>query len=129
MYIYTYIFIYIYMCVCIYIYIYIYVYHKRKYPYLSPSHAELHIGQCIFSNHPCHLPRQDYLPTSVQSSQVFAEGLRPVLPPSSTFPFSFWSPVHHLFGSSVLVPSDHMTEPHQSLSSDDAAQFQKVSIV
>src|SRR6218665_894043 len=30
-------------------------------------------------------------------------------------------PVHRLFGSSVLVRSDHMTQPRQSFPSDDAA--------
>src|SRR6218665_1978677 len=32
---------------------------------LSPSRAELHIGQCISSNHPCLLPCREHLPTSI----------------------------------------------------------------
>src|SRR6218665_332797 len=37
--------------------------------------------------------------------------------------FSSRSPVHHLFGSSILVHSGHMTQPRQSFPSDDVAQL------
>ena len=39
------------------------------------------------------------------------------------FPFFLLEPIVHLFGSSILVHSGHMTQPRKSLSSDDAPQF------
>ena len=78
---------------------------------LSPSGAELHIGQCISCNHPCPPPRRDQLPTSVP----ILAGLRGWSPANSSsvfpFPFSSRRPVHHLFGSSILFNSGHMTQP------------------
>src|SRR6218665_2138714 len=66
---------------------------------------------------------ESIFPRQFQSSQVFADGLRPIFPRSSSSPLSSWSPVHHLFGSSILVHSGHMTQPRQSFPSDDAAQL------
>src|SRR6218665_892981 len=66
---------------------------------------------------------ESIFPRQFQSSQVFADGLRRILPRSSSSPFSPWSPVHHLFGSSILVHSGHMTQPRLSFPSDDVAQL------
>ena len=85
---------------------------------LSPSRAELHIWQCFSSNHSCLPPRREHLPTS-----IFADIHWPVFSRSFPSSFSSSSPVCHLFGSSILVHSGHLTQPRQSLSSDDVAQF------
>src|SRR6218665_2532250 len=66
---------------------------------------------------------ESIFPRQFQSSQVFADGLRPILPRSSSSPFSYRSPVHHPFGSSILVHSGHTTQPRQSFPFDDAAQL------
>src|SRR6218665_115423 len=57
---------------------------------------------------------ESIFPHQLQSLQVFTDGLRPIFPRSSlVFPFSFQSLVHHLFGSSILVHSGHMTQSCQ----------------
>src|SRR6218665_2520570 len=66
---------------------------------------------------------ESILPRQFQYSQVFADGLRPIFPRSSSSPFSPRSPVQHLFSFSIHVHSGHMTQPHQSFPSDDAAQL------
>jgi len=92
-------------------------------PYLSPSRAGQHIRQCISFNHFCPLPRREHLPMSVP----ILTGLRgwSLANFSSVFPFPFSSrsPVHHLFGPSILVHSGHRIQPCQSFLSDDAAQL------
>src|SRR6218665_683435 len=56
---------------------------------------------------------ESIFPRQFQSSLVFADGLRPIFPRSSSSPFSPRSPFHHLFGFSVHVHSGHMTQPRQ----------------
>ena len=90
---------------------------------LSPSRAGRHIGQCVSSNHLCPLLRREHLPRQFQTSQVFADGLRPIFSSVFLFPFSPRSPVQHLFGFSSYVHSGHMTQRRQSFPPDDAAQL------
>src|SRR6218665_1664469 len=66
---------------------------------------------------------ESIFPLQFQSSQVFADGLRPIFPRSTHSQFSSRSSDRHLFGSSILVHSGHMTQPHQSFPSDDVAQL------
>src|SRR6218665_3096113 len=63
------------------------------------------------------------IPRQFHYSQVLADGLRPILPRSSSSSFSPRSPVQHLFGSSIRVHSGHMTQPRKSFPSDGAAQL------
>src|SRR6218665_2329660 len=52
---------------------------------------------------------ESIFPRQLQSSQVFADGLRPIFPRSSSSPFSPRSPVQHLSGFSIHVHSGQMT--------------------
>src|SRR6218665_2974381 len=66
---------------------------------------------------------ESIFPRQFQSSQVFADGLRPIFPRFSSSTFSPRSPAHNLFGFSIHVHYGHMTQPRQSFPSDDAAQL------
>src|SRR6218665_2213673 len=58
---------------------------------------------------------ESIFPRQFQYSQVFADGLRPIFPRSSSSPFSPRSPVQHLFGCSIHVHSGHAHDPTTSV--------------